>query len=878
MKNLNHKILIAILAVFLLPLRSTAAQGEAVTTTYPLYELLETKPSDTYVMEGHYGRVKFDIPFPNHWDILPGAILNLHLVTNAGAISAVPSVEMRVLVNRYLVFQTILTSPGEYVLPIDLQGYLGEGEGLTDRIEIIMTADIDCEDDDIHSTTIFSDSELTLNYTYFASSYDLADYPSPLYEEAFIEQTVNVVLPSNPSELEMEGAMALLVKLGEVSEGKLIINHLDEFSFQNQEALRENLIIVGRPDNNAFLNFVVQNADTPADLFPRRLSIAISGPVKADPNTRLEYQVNVTNTEAAFIPNLFAEIRLPQNASFANVICTPECELNGEVARWNLGGLQPSDSRDLEISFDLEPTAVDGSIDVTADLLLENSTINIISIETSIIEGTDLEVANLSQSSSQFFANKNKGVSETDGVIQLLKNPWAEDKTILLVTGTSEIGIFKAGRALGTEAYFPTFGKQLALIQNILPSEDNSYQFDSSITFNDLGYSDRVFEGIGQQSTVYQFHIPSNFLLSPEASIDLYFSHSAILEPNSSSINLWFNSTPFASEALDESNKENGHIKAFLPVDKMKPGRTNTIVVEVNSNLLVPCSVQLIPDQAWVTISDQSGLSLPVLDAPEVNLYDLDYLPAPFNLDPDLENVLISLPEAPSEFEISTAIKLAIYLGDKTEGDNYQVKVLMGEPTEDLMMENYQVVVIGRFTRNPVLQTLNEALPQPFIPQTDKIQQEIERVIFRLPDNLDLGYLQMVPSPWNNENVVLIITGTSDVGIGWAIDAMQDELKHNLLEGNLVLTPNEIDVFSLDTRRLFDQGQVSVMSTAIPELAIEENSSAVGDSAPTVENETMNVFEATEDPKANLIVAVSSIIGVVLIGLIIWIVRKQSTN
>jgi hypothetical protein len=73
------------------------------------------------------------------------------------------------------------------------------------------------------------------------------------------------------------------------------------------------------------------------------------------------------------------------------------------------------------------------------------------------------------------------------------------------------------------------------------------------------------------------------------------------------------------------------------------------------------------------------------------------------------------------------------------------------------------------------------------------LRQEVGHVVYRLPDNFSLGLLQVLPAPWNpGKKVLLVVTGTTSEGVGWAINALTDEtIYYNDLRGDLAFIQAE---------------------------------------------------------------------------------------
>jgi len=94
-------------------------------------------------------------------------------------------------------------------------------------------------------------------------------------------------------------------------------------------------------------------------------------------------------------------------------------------------------------------------------------------------------------------------------------------------------------------------------------------------------------------------------------------------------------------------------------------------------------------------------------------------------------------------------------------------------------------MLIGQPTQNSDIAKLNDRLPQPFEEGTNN-PIALNNVVQVNPNFEDIGYLQALLDSAGNP--ILIATGTSDVGIGWAMDALMDSTNIENLYGDLALT------------------------------------------------------------------------------------------
>jgi hypothetical protein len=367
-------------------------------------------------------------------------------------------------------------------------------------------------------------------------------------------------------------------------------------------------------------------------------------------------------------------------------------------------------------------------------------------------------------------------------------------------------------------------------VRDIRDSEQTPQDQAQDLTLAELGYEDLVVTGTGLKEIYYSFDLPMGWALTKEAEVRLLFSHSPLLDPAQSAITLFFNGEPIASVALDEQNAVSGELVGPLPSGNAMPGRANTILVRAILQLEDPCADPE-SSSAWLRLDSASSLHLTHHDQAVAGYMDMDYWPMPFSASRDLSDVAFSLPASPSDSEYTDAMRLSSYLGASNRGDNFKPAVALGEaPGVD--QAGYHWIVIGRPTRNPLLQTVNADLPQPFTPGTDGIEQQVDDVVLRLPSELDLGYLQSILSPWNEDKVLLVVTGTSDAGVERASKMLVNSDRLWELKGYLALLRDD-ELISTDTRGLTPSGQMTAIATSLPEAEVVGTATPAPPPAPT---------------------------------------------
>jgi len=162
--------------------------------------------------------------------------------------------------------------------------------------------------------------------------------------------------------------------------------------------------------------------------------------------------------------------------------------------------------------------------------------------------------------------------------------------------------------------------------------------------------------------------------------------------------------------------------------------------------------------------------------------------------------VAFLLPEKSSLVEIEAMLRWANLMGGAAGSDSFMPEVIVGGEPDQSNLRGKQLVAIGRMTQNPYIAAANASLPLSFIPGSDDIRQTIGNVVYQLPPGLSVGLLQLLNSPWDANQAMLVHTGTTDEGVKWVSDALVDPLLVDQLYGNLVIGLRPGEIIAIDTR------------------------------------------------------------------------------
>jgi hypothetical protein len=142
---------------------------------------------------------------------------------------------------------------------------------------------------------------------------------------------------------------------------------------------------------------------------------------------------------------------------------------------------------------------------------------------------------------------------------------------------------------------------------------------------------------------------------------------------------------------------------------------------------------------------------------------------------------------------------------------------------EDLR-NSRDLILIGLPSELTLISELKDSLPAPFetgqnIPVVDN-----QQVSYRFPPDTSIGYLQLLPSPWNSSRTILAVVGSTDEGVGLAGNALSDPLLRSRLAGNFALVSAE-NISVADTRTGLGMGGLAENPDVISEPVVPEPNS-----------------------------------------------------
>jgi len=400
--------------------------------------------------------------------------------------------------------------------------------------------------------------------------------------------------------------------------------------------------------------------------------------------------------------------------------------------------------------------------------------------------------------------------SVNDGIVELATSPWDFNRSIMLISGNNDAALTKAAQAVSSGDLKVYSDPTLVYVSDVQLSLNTESIFEE-FTLQDLGYVTETLSGLGVSSVDYSFNASKLQAKATDAYLDLVYYHSGIVDYSQSSIAVYLNDQVISSIAFTEETANISTANIKIPPGLLRVGG-NRLTVSAKLQPELSCDISGLSDP-WLTIVDQSKIYLPVGEEDTTDRsYDLDFqfLPKPLLENSDLGDVAFVLPRS-SPLNWNIAGQLSYYLGRNANPVISNLKVAYADDIPQSLRAGNSLILIGKASDLPFLQDINDMLPAPFNFADNTASEKNMQIIYRIPADVDVGYLELLQSPFNEEKIILVISGNSDTGLPMAGNTLLLGSLNAQLAGTFAVT-NGIQVATAKGASLF-----SVVGTAVPE-------------------------------------------------------------
>ncbi|MBI4299747.1 MAG: cellulose biosynthesis cyclic di-GMP-binding regulatory protein BcsB [Chloroflexi bacterium] len=413
-------------------------------------------------------------------------------------------------------------------------------------------------------------------------------------------------------------------------------------------------------------------------------------------------------------------------------------------------------------------------------------------------------------------SSRGQRLGAEEGLLQEITSPWNNRNAALIVTGATEQAVRRAGMMLAARTYMGALNGARVVVkddpQPPQPAVERRRDGSQEITFAQSGLSDTTLSGPGELSgPTVNFGAPASNPAGT-AYLDLALAHSPLISSAMSSLRLDLNGQPIQSVPLDDSNVGPTIVRVPLPAIVLRPGQNGLSVRATLQGKGGPCE-QIDSSSGWVTIYSKSLIHLPP-PGPSAQL-DLSLLPFPFLSSRVMSGAAqpgttLILPDDPSQWQ--EALQMAFELGRRSTGDLVILPAMPISQLDETTRSRSDLIFYGPWEANPVFR-LPEALPALRADEGGVAFKRRLETLIAMDSEPQIGAVEIMPSPWNKERALLVISGSSPETIAWASAA----IGKGGLKGNLATIAQTNRVVSFDI--VGEERPQEARSVPLPEAA-----------------------------------------------------------
>jgi len=366
-------------------------------------------------------------------------------------------------------------------------------------------------------------------------------------------------------------------------------------------------------------------------------------------------------------------------------------------------------------------------------------------------------------------------------IVMMRNSPWDIGHPLLYMSDHNPQDGFSPAQLLGDPIRRTMLRKSLAYLKP--GSIQSPAPFQDVYTFDQLGYVNRTVRGLGESSLIYRVFIPYN-VEPTNAFLKLVVSHSPDLDTDISSILVYINGFTVAGIVPSARSAQFEPIEINLPAARFRPGEN---FIRLTFDLQLPfSSCERAPQSVWASVDASSSLNIRFRQT--VRTPTLTDYPMPYSDYPGFAFVL------PDDYDLRTLeyiTSLAFQFGQSSQHTYQPPVVFTSSKFNPETTDRVNLVLVGLPTQNPHIFSINRLLPQPFTEDGGGLEPGYGIYLPNSNEQAAIGLLETLASPWSNDGVLLVVTGTDAESLDWTWDVLLDPVYAQQFSGNVMVVGSE---------------------------------------------------------------------------------------
>ncbi len=269
--------------------------------------------------------------------------------------------------------------------------------------------------------------------------------------------------------------------------------------------------------------------------------------------------------------------------------------------------------------------------------------------------------------------------------------------------------------------------------------------------------------------------------------MNLVYSYGPQVNPLTSLVDVELDGVSLQGKRLTSvEGAERKTMTVDLPRDRITPTSKLQINFRLDPRERRSCS-RVTDQQLWGTIHNDTTFTVnreAVTKLPDLDLFKTGY---PFTAPQDLSTTTVVMPTAPTPEDLELMLELVERLGRLSAADSIQLTVYPVDQLPADQRDSKHLVAIGTKDRFPFPDLLTQS---GFALQQNLGRQWGTSQVQTLPDQE--GLMKSVMSPWNDQRLVLALSGRSDTSLTQVTDLLRHDPLFYQIKGDTVLVSAQV--------------------------------------------------------------------------------------
>lgn len=370
-------------------------------------------------------------------------------------------------------------------------------------------------------------------------------------------------------------------------------------------------------------------------------------------------------------------------------------------------------------------------------------------------------------------------------------SPYNPGHVLLAVLADKDADLERASQFLQNSALVSQVDSDLYHLDSSVNVATKDTSTSSSYTFTQLGYDGVYLYGPFRKTTTLNIKLPKSRVLDGSSTITLHFRYSKNLDFTRSLATIYMNNIPIGSQKLTEEKADSDSLTLTIPAEA-RSGNYFSLKIAFDLEMTNQWCIKRDEETPWAYIVGDSSVYMPTTQV-LTNMFQ--NLSSPFVVNQQWNNTTFVLPQNAQASDLNLAGQIALLMGHDIQSNHGSLHVTTGDQNDSTVSAS-NLIVFGTPQRQPLIRTNNKNL---FFPYNNSFTYFLsnEKMELLSQKSQTLTSFQLLDSPYNGKNAMLVLTAPNETNLNNAIQSLflSSSIGKLLGDGALIETQGTIHNF-----------------------------------------------------------------------------------